>query len=326
MNIKTYIFVTALIVIALSGCKKDDDIGVDIVPPRDRAEQQVKDDALLQDYLKTHFYTPKDVDINDDGTIEYRTITFDTIAGDNSGKPSIMDSGLVTTKKLTREGVEYIIYILGLREGSSGEQKPTFADSTLVTYRGQLPYVDKGRLFDSAVNPVWFDLTSVVEGFREALVDFRGASGVLSTNNDGTVTYVDDFGELVVFIPSGLGYFDKPPTGSSIPSYSPLIFNVQLYKVNEADHDRDGIPSYLEDLDGDGILVLDVDDNTDGDGFVNFLDTDDDGDGTQTKDEITVKDLNGDGRITLNEITFYDDDGDGIKNHLDKDDRDSKNE
>lgn len=326
MNIKTYIFVTALVIMVLSACKKDDDIGVTIVPPRDRGEQQVKDDALLQDYLKTHFYTPENVDINNDGTVEYRLVNFDTIAGDNSDKPSIMDSGLVKTKKLTREGVEYTIYILGLREGSSEEQKPTFADSTLVTYKGQLPYEDGGRVFDSAINPVWFDLTSVVEGFRESLVDFKGASGVVNTNADGTVTYTDDFGELVVFMPSGLAYFDKPPAGSSIPSYSPLIFNIQLYKVNEADHDRDGIPSYLEDLDGDGILVVDVDDNTDGDGLANYVDTDDDGDGTQTKDEITVKDLNGDGRITLDEITFYDDDGDGIKNHLDKDDRDSKNE
>lgn len=324
MNIKTYIFVTALIVMVLSACKKDDDEGVTIVPPRDRGEQQVKDDALLQDYLKTHFYTSENVDTNNDSPIKHKIVKFDTIAGENSNKPSIMDSGLVTTKKVTREGVEYTIYVLKLREGSSTKQKPTFADSTLVTYRGQLPYNNAGRVFDSAVNPVWFDLTSVVEGFREALVDFRGASGVVS-NNDGTVTYIDDFGDMVVFMPSGLAYFDKPPAGSSIPSYSPLIFNIQLYKVNEADHDRDGIPSYLEDLDGDKILVLDVDDNTDGDSLTNYLDADDDGDGTQTKDEITVKDLNGDNMITLDEITFYDDDGDGIKNHLDKDDRDSKN-
>ncbi|GGX10889.1 FKBP-type peptidyl-prolyl cis-trans isomerase [Aquimarina muelleri] len=322
MNIKTHIFIIALIVTALSACKKDDDVDVVVVPPRDRGEQQIKDDALLQDYLKTHFYTLEDVYVNGDNTVEYRTVKLDTIAGDNSDKPSIMDSGLVTTKKITKGDVEYTLYVLGLRTGE-GSQKPTFADSTLVTYKGQLPYKNGDKIFDSALNPVWFDLTSVVDGFREALVDFKGASGVSKYNEDGTVTYNDDFGELVVFIPSGLAYFSEART--SIPAYSSLIFNVQLYKVNEADHDRDGIPSYLEDLDGDGMLVMDVDDNTDGDGFVNYLDTDDDGDGILTKNEITVKDLNQDGFITLDEITFYDDNGNGIKNHLDKDDRDSKN-
>ena len=104
-----------------------------------------------------------------------------------------------------------------------------------------------------------------------------------------------------------------------------MIFNIQLYAINESDHDRDGIPSYLEDLDNDR-LVLDADDNTDGDNAANYLDTDDDGDGTQTRDEITVNDTNGDGFISLDEITFYDDDGDGVENHLDPDDRDSKND
>lgn len=322
MKIRNYIFATTLIVIALSACKKDDDgDGTITVPPRDRAEQEVDDNKLIEDYLKTHFYTLEDVDINGDGTLDYQRTKFDTIAGDNSGEQSIMDSELLTEKKITRDDVEYTFYVLGLREGA-GEHKPTFADSTLVTYRGELFYGDDDKVFDSAVNPVWFDLISIVEGFKQALVDFKGAAPNPIVNADGSVTY-SDFGELVVFMPSGLAYFSDSRDG--IPIYSSLIFNIQLYSVNEADHDRDGLPSYLEDIDGDGI-VLDLGDDTDGDNTPDYADNDDDGDGTLTRDEITVNDTNGDGIITLDEITFYDDDGDGIKNHLDSDDRDSKNE
>ncbi|WP_103070308.1 FKBP-type peptidyl-prolyl cis-trans isomerase [Aquimarina sediminis] len=321
MNIKKYIFAIALIVIAISACKKDDDVEATIVPPRDRAEQQVTDHALIEEYLKTHFYTLEDVDVNGDGTIEYQITKFDTIAGDNIGQQPIMDSELLTSKKITREDVEYTLFILGLKDGV-GEHKPTFADSTLITFRGELFYGDD-KLFDSAVNPSWFDLGGgVIDGFRQSMLDFKGAAPNPIINPDGSVTY-SGFGELVVFIPSGLAYFADAREG--VPSYSSLIFNIQLYDVNECDHDRDGIPSYLEDLDGDE-LVLDTGDDTDSDTVPNYVDTDDDGDGTQTKDEITVNDLNGDGFITLDEITFYDDDGDGIKNHLDPDDIDSKNE
>ena len=387
-------------------CSKDDDGGLIAVPPRDRGEQQTVDDAALQNYLKTHFYTLKDIDLNNDNVAEYQVPLFDTIAGDNAGQQSIWDSGMWETKTVTRDEVDYVLYILKFNEGagiSERKSSPAFTDSTFVTYRGELLYdnVDKDgdgipdeadvdadgdgvadvvdeetrtdsdgdgiaddadadndgtpgtdpgkvdtdgdgiiddkdpvdnndpdrRVFDSAVTPVWFNLVSVIEGFREATVDFKISSGLESPPPaDGTVDYVDDFGDFTVFIPSGLGYFNTPPTGSGIPVYSPLIFNVQLYELNEADHDRDGIPSYLEDLDGDR-LVIDIDDDTDSDGFSNYIDSDDDNDGTPTKDEITLLgDLNNDGSITVDEITFYDDDGDGVPNHLDPDDEEFKND
>lgn len=324
MNVRKYIFTAIIVMATLFACNNDDDEQAVVVPPRDRGEQQVTDDAQLVEYLKTHFYTPQDIDLNNDGVVDYQKATLDTIAGDNSGQQSIFDSDLLTVKTYTREDTEYKLYVLGIDKGRTDIQQPTQADSTLVTYEGQLLYNgDADRVFDSAVTPVWFDLVGVVDGFRESLLDFGVASSIVE-NSDGTIT-ATDFGHLFVFMPSGLGYFNTPPTGSGIPAYAPLIFNIQLYKVNQADHDRDGIPSYLEDLDGDG-LVQDTDDDTDGDAIPNFLDSDDDGDGTQTRDEITVNDANGDGIITPDEITYYDDDNDGINNHLDPDDRDLKNE
>lgn len=325
MNVIKYSCAIVLALVVLYACKKDDDDGGGtVVPPRDRGEQQITDDAALQDYLRTHFYTLEDVFVNNDATAEYQIAKFDTIADTNIGEQSILDSPLLTAKKITRNDVEYTLYVLNLSEGE-GAYQPTFADSTLVTYRGELLYKPKSsnKVFDSAINPVWFDLVSVVEGFRESLVDFKGASSFVE-NSDGSVTHTG-YGNLVVFIPSGLAYFNQPPSGGGISAYSPLIFNIQLYKVNQADHDRDGLPSYLEDIDGDR-LVLDANDDTDQDSAPNYVDNDDDRDGTLTKDEITVNDINKDGFITLDEITFYDDDGDGIKNHLDADDRDLKNE
>ncbi len=67
-------------------------------------------------------------------------------------------------------------------------------------------------------------------------------------------------------MPSGLGYFNS--ARGAIPSYSPLIFKIDLYLVKQTDHDGDGILSVDEfDRDGDGIA-----DDTDQDGIPDYLD------------------------------------------------------
>ncbi|MEQ9423635.1 MAG: putative Ig domain-containing protein [Cyclobacteriaceae bacterium] len=87
------------------------------------------------------------------------------------------------------------------------------------------------------------------------------------------------------------------------------------------DTDGDGIPNFMDtDDDGDGIPTEDEDinndddptnDDTDGDNIPNYLDTDDDGDGVPTEEE----DINND-----NDPTNDDTDGDNIPNYLDTDD------
>ena len=106
----------------------------------------------------------------------------------------------------------------------------------------------------------------------------------------------------LIFIPSPLGYFSERRTG--IPPYSSLIFSVNLHSVNPADHDRDGVLSIDEDVDGDGNPF---NDDTDEDGTKNMYDNDDDGDGILTIDEY---DPDGNG---IPEDT----DGDGIPDYLD---------
>jgi hypothetical protein len=89
--------------------------------------------------------------------------------------------------------------------------------------------------------------------------------GTFEVADDNTVTF-RNYGQGAIFIPSGLGYFNTS-TGS-IPSYSPLIFKINLYLVKQTDHDGDGILTADEfDQDGDGIA-----DDTDGDGIYDYLD------------------------------------------------------
>lgn len=289
----------------LISCKKDDDNDIEIVPPRDRGEQAIEDEEAIQAYLQTHFYNSDDFQ-NPPAGFNY-SVRFDTIAGDNANKTPIIDSDLLTTKIVRKDSIDYTIYILKIREGVG--DKPTFADSTFQNYKGELL---NRTLFDNTANPVWFDHPGAlsqsnpgiaVVALTQAMVEFGEASG-FTINNDNTVSWNNDFGIGAVFLPSGLGYFNASPAG--IPAYSPLIFSFQLYGVNEADHDGDGIPSWMEDLDGDGILY---NDDTNGNRVPNYLDPDDDGDGTPTRDEIII---NEDGSIE-----FPDTNGNGTPDYLD---------
>tara|TARA_R100000935_G_C2806878_1_gene153124 strand:+ start:80 stop:1003 length:924 start_codon:yes stop_codon:yes gene_type:complete len=300
---------------SIISCKDDDDNDIVPVEIRDRGEQALEDDEALLTYLQTHFYNEEDFQNPVEG-FEYR-IKFDSIAGSNLDKTPLIDSDLLTTKIITRNEVDYTIYILKIREGVGTH--PTFADSTFQNYRGELLTQIS---FDNTANPVWFDLPGtssrdnpgIVVALTETLVEFGGASS-FEVNDDNTVQFTNDFGVGAVFLPSGLGYFNSSPPASSIPAYSPLIFSFQLYKVNQADHDQDGIPSYLEDLDDDRILF---NDDTDENRLPNYLDADDDGDGTLTKDEIIVKEDE--------TIVFPDNNGNGIPNYLDEDEFGNVNE
>ncbi len=286
------ICLTAFVVFS---CNKEDDDSPEIIPPRDRGEQAIEDDQALIEYLSTHFYNYEEFE-NPDEDFDY-VVRFDTIADENQGKTPIIDSDKLLTKTVNYRGVDQQLYVLVAREGAG--EKPSFADSTLVSYQGEL--LD-GSVFDSRLKtPTWFNLTAYVqagvngnsiipgpvEGFAEGLEEFRAASGFV-VNPDNTIKWNNDFGVGAIFMPSGLGYFSSPQSG--IPAYSPIIFAINMYRVNEADHDRDGVASLLEDLDGDGDLF---NDDTDGDGLPNFSDADDDGDGRLTKDELGDKNEDG---------------------------------
>ena len=89
----------ALAGLIFTSCNDDDDGGVEPVELRDEREQAVIDDDSIVEYLTTHFYNYEEFE-NPTPDFDYN-IVFDTIAGENSDKKSILESPLLETKKVT---------------------------------------------------------------------------------------------------------------------------------------------------------------------------------------------------------------------------------
>ncbi|TDI70848.1 MAG: hypothetical protein E2O86_03005 [Bacteroidetes bacterium] len=308
---KVYLLLAVLTgsLVIVQSCGSDDAPDSNFIPARDRALEAPLSTAIIEDYLATHFYNYEDFE-NPPVNFDYRII-FDTIAGDNSDKIALINQVTSkTAKDRVAEGVTYDLYYLIVEQGG-GEEKPNFPDVTTLTYEGiyinkeinTIPYT---KLFDGSVVPVNFDLTAVVNGFQDVIVEFNVAEEII-VNNDGTVGAVNP-GIGAMFIPSGLGYYVNPPGGSAIPIYAQLIFTFSLYSFTVGDQDNDGVPSIVEDLNGN---QLEEDDDTDEDGLPNYIDADDDNDGRPTSDEIEI---DADGNITYPDV-----DGDGIVDYLDSD-------
>ncbi|MEX2349866.1 MAG: hypothetical protein WD554_03210 [Flavobacteriaceae bacterium] len=282
--------------VILGSCKEDDDV-VQKIPERDRAEEAEAAKVEIETFLETHFYNYEDFQ-NPPAGFDYK-IVFDTIAGDNADKTPLIEQ--VDSKQVfdrIEPEVSYTLYYLNPVQGEG--ESPIFADKTFLSYKGQ--FLDR-TTFDVSETPVTLDLTQVVAGFQEGMVEFNAAK-TFNENPDGTLTF-EEFGVGAVFVPSGLGYWLSSPPG--MPIYSQLIFSFRLYDViPDVDHDQDGILSRIEDLNDNGYLY---DDDTDGNGIPNFIDADDDGDGVDTIDEIEIDEEGN--------VTFPDSNLNGTPDYLD---------
>ena len=238
----------------------------------DHEAQALMDNDSLIKFFKNHYYDT----------------TIDSIKPIITGFTSLYDD----TSKLKKmevkfDDINYEMYVYVNNGGDPIPNKPnpTILDSILVNYhlgyfKDTISYTPLQKLETAR----WFDpRTIVVEGWLHGFTNFKG--GKNETNN-GPITYVGG-GNGILFIPSGLAY--RNVGGGSVPPNANLIYYVNLFDIVEnTDHDNDGVPSYLEDPDGDGDPR---NDDTNGDFFANYLDSDDDGDGVATIDE----DANGDG-------------------------------
>lgn len=298
--IKKILFpILALSILFLGACKNDDD-GPGGELPRDRGEEALAGQLEIENFLSTHFYNYEEFE-SPTSDFDF-IIRIDTISGDNSNKTPLIDQvNFKTVKDRFDSDVSYKLYYLNAIQGAG--DSPQFPDIASATYEA---FFTDREIFDSSPTPVRFDLTAVINGFQDVLVEFNGA-GTITSNEDGTISY-ENYGVGAVFIPSGLGYFNNPPSTSIIPVYAQLIFTFQLIDANEADQDNDGVPSFMEDVNGNG---FEEDDDTDEDGTPNYADNDDDNDGRPTRDEIEI-DAQGN-------ITFPDVDGDGTPDYLDSD-------
>jgi hypothetical protein len=293
MNKFKFYFILLITTVSLFSCSKHDSATIE--PPRVYSVQYATDITDIEDYLKTNYFTV----VNHPGFVDDQDVTITKI---DAGQPSIMSYlNAATYPKLLSKDVNlhdivYKLYYLVLRPGVG--ESPCNVDGVLTSYRGTYlsrsaatdtpPSVLSSTLFEEVKYPQqMLSLYTVITGWSETFPLFKSGTSVI--NADGTVTHTN-FGAGVMFIPSGLGYYN---TGSgSIPEYSPLVFSFKLYDIQRLDQDGDGIPSYQEDINKDGFMrvlatgVVNPDD-TDGDGIPDFLDVDDDGDNYTTKLEIT---------------------------------------
>ena len=252
MKIKL-IYIALLTTVCFS-CKKEE---VEVEPPRDVGEQALTDEQSLEDFLSTHFYNYEDFeDLNVQPKLQ-----IDTLSGENARKIPLIEQvrkEIIRVKVSDGSIVDHSIYTLIAREGNG--TSPSSVDSTYLSYEGIL--LNKMR-FDRSAAPIWFDLTGLVRGFREGITRLKSGDFSVDENN---VPVFSNYGQGAIFMPSGLAYFNSA-TGA-VPAYSPLIFKIDLYLVEQTDHDGDGIPSIEEfDLDGDGAA-----DDTDEDGVPDYLD------------------------------------------------------
>ena len=317
---KNWILLGVMFSMVFVACNNDDDAAPEAGTPLELSEVIAEDNAEIETFLDTHFYNyeefaspPADFDF---------IIDIDTIAGDNSDKTPLSQQMERLTIDLNSddlgldgdETVEHAYYMLRVRERMPDGPKPTTADSTFLKYEGQL--LD-GTSFDENQNFTWLELPFTVRGFAEGASELvAGTSDNIVDNPDGTVDITDRGIGMVIF-PSAMGYFAGGGPSGTIPAYSPLLFKLDIgLFVEDTDRDNDGIPSILEDLDGNGSLL---NDNTDLDSELltgvilpNFRDADDDQDGIPTRDEISDED----GNII---IPYPDSDNDGTPDYLDPD-------
>ena len=279
MKIRTFLASIIVFAIIIFACSPDDP---DFIPveDRDRGEQQLADNDSIVNYLQTYYYNKSELTMMTNP--EPSDIILKTFEGTPDDGYSLLftDENLLT-RTTTFEDTEYTYYILKINQGG-GDFSPNFTDRIRTVYEGSL--ITDASVFDSAVTPIDFNLVGggpnsggVITGWQRVFPEFNTAESFMT----GATTTFNDFGLGVMFIPSGLGFFSSAQIG--IPSYSNLIFKFALLQGVEFDHDSDGIPSFIEDLNSD-LSVFDED--TDEDLIVNYVDPDDDGDGVLTINEL----------------------------------------
>jgi FKBP-type peptidyl-prolyl cis-trans isomerase len=111
--------------------------------------------------------------------------------------------------KVTESGLQYLV----MQEGTG--KQPTATSSVTVHYHGTTP---DGTVFDSSVNrgePATFGLNQVIKGWTEGLQLMKEGA------------------KYKFFLPNQLAYGSNPPPGGVIKSLMPLVFEVELIKVND---------------------------------------------------------------------------------------------
>ena len=234
MKIKNILFILTLGLI-ITACNKDDKDNFNAT------EQAVIDDEALVKYLQTHYLNEEDGGI---WTID-------------ANQTPLMDQ--VDVQNITENDIAYKLYYLVEKVGVG--IAPTSSDSVLTTYTGMT--LDS-IVFDSRESIIWLPLTGVITGWSYGFTNFNAGTKII--NPDESFNYTD-YGQGILFIPSGLAYGNRGSSG--ISPNTPLVFQITLQDVNLADHDNDSILSSKENYDGDTNVK---NDDTDKDGVPDVID------------------------------------------------------
>jgi len=139
--------------------------------------------------------------LSDDGNEQYEQIREEGIAFLESNK--LRDEVVVTAS-----GLQYVI----VTEGN--DIYPSERDNVTVHYHGTTP---DGTVFDSSVDrgqPASFTLNQVIKGWTEGL------------------QLMGEGAKYTFYIPQELAYGANPRPGGVIKPFMPLVFEVELIKVN----------------------------------------------------------------------------------------------
>ena len=264
MNKIKNILAIAFAIILIHSCGSDTSIAVDDF---DHEAQALIDNDTLVQFLKNHYY--------DTSTDAVKALVPGQIALQD-------DEDNLKSMSITENDIDYTLYYYTAQIGtpSIDKGKPSVMDSVFVKYNGQrIVNTDSiSSTFDSN-NNIWFTLNGVIRGWAHGFTNFKGGDNI---TDNGPITF-ENGGKGVLFIPSGLAYANFG-SGNILPNEC-LLFYIDLYDfVKDTDHDNDGVASIFEDPDGNDDPR---NDDTDGDGFINYIDRDDDGDVVLTINEDT---------------------------------------
>lgn len=272
-----HLFYTIAIATILYSCGSDNNNNT--VDNFDHAAQAPIDNDSIVNFLKNNYY-----DADKDSVKVIDAGQTPSLWEEREGNEGGVDVKLYI-KDVKDNDVDYKLYYYLKKQGIPDVDKgyPKMMDSVYVKYKGQIIIKKDSLSVDFEKNTAWFSLIQVIKGWTYGFPHFKGGNNITS---NGPITY-DKGGKGILFIPSGLAY--KNSGTLSIAGNSNLMFTFELWDfVKDTDDDQDNVPSYSEDIDGDGDPR---NDDTNGNRIPNYLDTDDDGDGVLTKDE----DANGDG-------------------------------
>tara|TARA_B100000809_G_scaffold252094_1_gene286387 strand:+ start:11180 stop:12142 length:963 start_codon:yes stop_codon:yes gene_type:complete len=262
-------------------CKEDSNEIVETAP-YDHESQIPIDEAKLYTYFEQHYMK----ETVDDMTGDFK---FEILAVENEELPEgeillsedpKLDSIVGIKANSTVADYKMYYYITAEGADTSGFGSPSPIDSVYVKYTGML--LD-GTVFDSKIDyPIWLQLSRTVQGWSRSLPKFK--RGTFDTASDKDHIF-DEQGKGFLFFPSGLGYLNF--SQANVPPNAPLVFEIELDDVHLIDTDLDAVPTKYEmTIDAAGGYTFY---DTDGDGFDDYSDVDDDNDQKLTKDEVAAE-------------------------------------